>query len=147
MAKFKKPNWKARGRVKLRREKKMPFRPNVFWLISSIRMFTSNSFQHFIDVFSPSGGLRSASLSSADGRLWLILLSLLAMWNPPRYFLWNPPPPLPSQLSAGFTLWIRSLIAYLSLPLRDLWCRNLYICIFLASILVSNLWPCQHLVV
>lgn len=39
MAKFKKPNWKARRRVKLRREKKMPFRPNAVWLISSIQIY------------------------------------------------------------------------------------------------------------
>lgn len=36
MVKFKKPNWKARGRVKLRREEKRHFKSNAVWFIGSI---------------------------------------------------------------------------------------------------------------
>lgn len=47
------------------------------------------SFQHFIAIFPLSRLEVSIILSSADGRLWLILLSLLAMRNPLTHFLCN----------------------------------------------------------
>lgn len=111
IVKFEKPNWKARGGVKLRREKKMDFRPNAVWFLGSIGMFTSRVFNILLPFF-PSCSLKSVWFSQVQ--VAGFGLSCLDCWpwgicseaSSVTFTV-----PHSSSLSAGLTLGTRSLIA------------------------------------
>lgn len=111
--KFKKPNWKARGGVKLRREKKMHFRPNAAWFIGSIWMFTCTVFNILLPFFFPSRGLKSVSFSQvqmAGFGLFCFPGWPCGIHSDTSFTVTFTVLPS-SSLSAGFTLGIRSLSA------------------------------------